>query len=91
MTTRRLVLALALALAVVWSVTGCSADDPTSDPGAGHGSEASDDLHPPEGADWNRADAEFMTMMPVHHAQALEMADLAARYGRHRQGRPRFR
>ena len=32
---------------------------------------------PPESADWNVADATYLTMMVPHHAQALAMADLA--------------
>lgn len=31
----------------------------------------------PADADWNQADATFVTMMIPHHAQALEMTDLA--------------
>lgn len=33
---------------------------------------------PPEAADWNAADATYLTMMIPHHRQALDMADLAA-------------
>ena len=32
---------------------------------------------PPESADWNLADATYLTMMVPHHRQALDLADLA--------------
>ncbi|WP_139978135.1 DUF305 domain-containing protein [Nocardioides litoris] len=31
---------------------------------------------PPESADWNTADAEYLQMMVAHHSQALDMAEL---------------
>lgn len=33
---------------------------------------------PPETADWNAADATYLSMMVAHHSQALDMAELAA-------------
>lgn len=39
----------------------------------------------PEDAEWNHADVAFMQMMIPHHAQALEMADLANERARSRE------
>ncbi|GAA5148285.1 hypothetical protein GCM10023340_21950 [Nocardioides marinquilinus] len=33
---------------------------------------------PPEDADWNAADATYLSMMVAHHSQALDLAELAA-------------
>ncbi|MDO9456749.1 DUF305 domain-containing protein [Nocardioides sp.] len=32
---------------------------------------------PPESADWNAADATYLSMMVAHHSQALDLAELA--------------
>lgn len=32
---------------------------------------------PPDSADWNAADATYLTMMVAHHSQALDLAELA--------------
>lgn len=40
---------------------------------------------PPESADWNVADAGYLTMMIAHHRQALDLADLAETRAEDRQ------
>lgn len=68
-TARRLV-PVALALAGLALVTGCGASGSDSNRDAAKGSIASTTAH-------NSADVAFATDMIPHHAQAVEMADLA--------------
>lgn len=55
---------------------------PTTDHAGGHGPDSTDGMPeieaPPESADWNLADAEYLTMMVGHHSQAIDMTELAA-------------
>ncbi|GHD02249.1 DUF305 domain-containing protein [Zhihengliuella salsuginis] len=45
-------------------------------PGGGNETGAPETGDPDEGPQWNEADAEFMTMMVPHHAQAVTMTDM---------------
>ena len=72
-----------LVLLVSGASVGCTGEQPTATPGEGQ-SQSDHGSHdmavvpaPPESADWNVADATYLTMMVPHHAQALAMADLA--------------
>jgi uncharacterized protein (DUF305 family) len=87
--------------AVAVALAGCAGEDPTSDRGSydspagthsGHGDAADapggvEVSAPPEDADWNAADAAYLTRMVAHHSQALDMTELAAT----RAGDPRVR
>lgn len=83
---------LALTAVLVLGASACSADseEPSGDRGdaeaqsailqPGEPGEANETLDPDttlDAAPWNDADAAFMQMMVPHHAQALEMAELA--------------
>lgn len=58
--------------------SGCSDDESTTNSGPGHAASGHEMVaDPPESADWNAADAEFMSMMALHHRQAIEMSELA--------------
>lgn len=66
-------------LVAVAALTGCSGEQPTSPPAEGQPSSAAghaDLTAPPADADWNAADATYLSMMIVHHRQALDLADL---------------
>lgn len=97
MSPRALPTLVAVALATVLTLGGCSTEDgqePTSHgdhmgqdggtPGAahtdghdGHDMQAMPDLPTPSaGADWNTADAEYLSMMLAHHRQAIVMSQL---------------
>ncbi len=66
-----------------------ASDDPSSkilQPGRpGEGNETLDPDTTVEQAPWNDDDARFMQMMVVHHAQALEMSELAQTRARNEQ------
>ena len=72
-----------LVLLVSGASVGCTGEQPTATLGDGqsqsdHGSHDMAAVPaPPESADWNVADATYLTMMVPHHAQALAMAELA--------------
>ena len=65
MSTRTRTAALALAAAAPFLLVACGDD----------GAESAADI--PESADFNAADVEFATQMIPHHAQALEMVEMA--------------
>ena len=71
---------VALATSAV-ALAGCSGEQPTGSPSDEQAvprhSAHSGVLAPPATADWNLADAEYLTMMIPHHRQALDMAELA--------------
>lgn len=84
--------ALALVGALVLVVGSCSSDEPAPPGDRGDAAAQSRILQPGQpgepnqtldpdttldAAPWNEADAAFMQMMVPHHAQALEMAELA--------------
>ena len=81
--------AAAVLVAVAVLATGCSGDDPSRkvdgtiiQPGMpGEDSEELDEAPEIERARANDADIEFVQMMIPHHAQALEMAQLAPKAG----------
>ncbi len=56
--------------------SGHSSHDAMADDPAGHDAMAPVS-EPPDEADWNAADASYLTMMVAHHSQALDMAELA--------------
>lgn len=62
------------------ALSGCSEAQPTS---ATSSTEAHTEMShaqapaPPESADWNAADAGYLTTMIAHHRQALDLAELA--------------
>lgn len=78
-----------VSLALVAGLCGCSGgQDPSAAGAGGHGSTTGDmagmagmtgmtEVEPPAGADWNEVDATFMSMMAVHHRQAIVMSELA--------------
>jgi len=79
--TRKQLLAGAVATVVLGTLGACAGQDPTTDGASGRGpdaaSHAMDLPDPPADADWNAADAEYLTMMTGHHRQAVEMSELA--------------
>jgi uncharacterized protein (DUF305 family) len=90
----------AVVVAVAMVLAGCAGEDPTSDggpddsPAGMHGDHAGPDAlpgvevsAPPEDANWNAADAAYLTRMVAHHSQALDMTELAPT----RAGDPRVR
>lgn len=83
--------AAAVSAAVAVALLGCAGQDPTADhahrdsPAGTHGGHADgtdtpggvEVSAPPEAADWNEADAAYLTRMVAHHSQALDMTELA--------------
>lgn len=78
-------------LVVLVALTGCAGEQTTGSSPDGQPSSHMDDAHdmsgmagmpdlpePPASADWNAADATYLSMMIPHHRQALDLADLAA-------------
>lgn len=62
------------------ALLGCSEGQPTSatsSTGAHTEMSHAQAPAPPESADWNAADAGYLTMMIAHHRQALDLAELA--------------
>ncbi|WP_134764633.1 DUF305 domain-containing protein [Nocardioides sp. 1609] len=76
-------LAVGTALCLVL-VAGCAGEQPTTNPpsavhthaGDGHAMDAVPE--PPASADWNAADATYLSMMVAHHSQAIDLTELAA-------------
>ena len=64
-----------IGIGLLVALSGCSGEQPTAAPSP-RGTHATIPA-PPESADWNVADAGYLTMMIAHHRQALDLAELA--------------
>ncbi|NYI44748.1 uncharacterized protein (DUF305 family) [Nocardioides aromaticivorans] len=73
--TLRRTAAAITATALALALTACGSDDGGHD---GHGSDASAVQTARNGDEFNQADVDFATAMIPHHAQAVQMANLAA-------------
>ncbi len=69
------------------ALSGCSGEQPTADASHAGSHLSSHEVvpAPPESADWNAADAGYLTMMVAHHRQALDLAELAETRAANRQ------
>lgn len=93
MISARTTLSAVAAVTAVLALSGCASEHTSADHGQGGHTEGHDGAAaagdgmtghampevsaPPDGADWNTADAEYLTMMVAHHSQALDLAELA--------------
>ncbi len=93
----RLVLSAALPMVLVVLLAGCSSDQEPAAPSAKGGSDGPRVIQPggpgepattgssdpvDRSDEWNHTDVAFVQMMIPHHAQALQMSDLARKYAR---------